>query len=429
MLMTRRNVHALFLSTLISEAYGPHASAYDNLRATNADVAPAAVSNPNFSLQPLTTNANVPVTQSYFVLSSQPGEVHTCTVRVSNVGDSTGNAHLFAVDATTAQTSGVVYNNETDPRNDVSTWTAINGTTITLDAGASQDVSFTIAVPTTVRAGQHVGAIVATGTPPITGGQVTIVSRVAVPIVVNLPPPLTERFMIPSLALGGTEASPGMLVGLRNDGTVLQKPTVNIVVRDAAGHSALTVSTLALNTFVPQTQINYPVAIVPGTLPTGDYSVTVTVTYGTSGQATATLPLAYYYVPTLIAIGPESGETTGGSVVTLAGFGFGTTTDTQVFMDGVVVPSASIQNITARSIRFIAPAHPSGRVAITVKIGGVLVSGSMSYQYNVVTARPPAPHPVAPTQGPVHTGPVMPHPTVTPPPSGTPPPNAQPTRH
>jgi len=372
-------------------------------------VTPATTGGPNFTAYP-----TVPEAQPYFILDTGPGVAINRSVHVVNVGDTAGPVRVFPVDATTGQTSGVVYLGEAAPRTDVGSWIAISGTAFTLNPNESRDIPFTVTVPALPRPGQHLGGLVVVGAPPPAGGQVTIVSQLIVPVLVNLPPPLTESFTITGLARGSDQAPPGLLVGLRNNGNILQKPSVNVVVKNAAGQTVLTVPTFNLDTFVPQTQIDYPLGIAPGALPPGDYFVTVSESWGSgTPQPTvvATFPVAYYYVPTLTDISPSSGIAAGGTTVTLSGFGFGTTADTQVLVNGVALPGASVLSVAARSIRFTAPAHGSGAVTITVRVAGTLASGSMTYTYGPVISQPPAPHPVVA------------------PPVGAPPPMGQPGRH
>lgn len=401
-------------------------TAYDKL---GSRVTPATTGGPNFTAYP-----TVPEAQPYFILNNvQPGDVISSSIHVTNVGDTAGPVRLFPVDATTGQTSGIVYFNEANARTDVGSWIAISGTAVTLNPSQSVDIPFTIIVPPFPRSGQHLGGLVLVGAPP-PGGQVTIVSQFIVSVLVNLPPPLTESFTITGLALGGTQSAPGLLVGLRNNGNILQKPSINVVVKNAAGQTVLNVPTFTLDTFVPQTQINYPLAIAPGALLPGDYFVTVSEMYGSGTPQTmvvATYPIAYYYVPTLTGISPLSGITAGGTTVTLSGFGFGTTADTQVLVNGVALPGASVLSVAARSIRFTAPAHGNGTVTITVRVAVTVASGSMTYTYGPIYSQPIVPHPtVAPPVGapPPNAVPIAPHPVVTPVP-GAATPNYQPGRH
>lgn len=127
----------------------------------------------------------------------------------------------------------------------------------------------------------------------------------------------------------------------------------------------------------------------------GPYAVTVS-TNGALATVAFMLTNALAHVS---GITPVSGSTTGGNTVLLTGFGFGTTANTQVLLDGVALPASSITSVSPTTIDFVAPAHASGAVTITVIVGGVTAAGSATYTYGPVAPLPvgqPAPSPVTP---------------------------------
>ena len=63
----------------------------------------------SFALKPLKYDPALTATKSYFILDAKPGDVIHDQIRVVNTGGRTGTAYLYAVDATTGQTSGAVY--------------------------------------------------------------------------------------------------------------------------------------------------------------------------------------------------------------------------------------------------------------------------------------------------------------------------------
>jgi hypothetical protein len=89
-------------------------------------------------------------------------------------------------------------------------------------------------------------------------------------------------------------------------------------------------------------------------------------------------------------ISPASGDTAGGTSVTLTGAGFGTSATTQVFLDGSALPAASIESVTDTRIVYIAPAHAAGSVTVTVQVSGTALAGSATYTYGTVAPLPGA---------------------------------------
>jgi WxL Interacting Protein, peptidoglycan binding domain/WxL Interacting Protein, host binding domain len=253
-----------------------------------SSVAHADSGQANFALQPVLFDPSNPLTESYFIFDSKPGTVITSHVRVTNSGTAKGSASLYPVDATTGQTSGAVYLNQNDPRKDVGSWLRLGVQQVTLNPGQSQVVSYQITIPGTVRPGQHLGGIVAenltqSSSPQSNSAiQIKVKNLTIVAVQVNLPGPAIEQLAGTGVQAGGEHSYQELLVGLSNTGTVMLKPEGTLQVTDAQGQVVKNMS-LKLDTFLPQTAINYPVAITGKALNVGDYQATLTLTYG-NGQ-------------------------------------------------------------------------------------------------------------------------------------------------
>lgn len=245
---------------------------------------------PQFGLQPVLYDPADPLTKSYFIFDSKPGIVLKSQVRVINSGTATGSVSLYPVDATTGQTSGAVYLNHDDPRKDVGSWMTLGAQQLTLAPGKSQVVSFQVTIPRSVRQGQHLGGIVAenlgqsdkTPSPKPTQNttfRINIKNLTIIAVQINLPGTPVEQLAATGVRAGGQGGYQQLFVGLSNTGTVMIKPYGSLHVADAQGHEVENLS-LKLDTFLPQTAINYPVTITGPALGVGDYQATVDLTYG-----------------------------------------------------------------------------------------------------------------------------------------------------
>jgi hypothetical protein len=254
-----------------------------------------AADGPTFSLQPTTSDPAVPASQSYFILDAQPGQTTGRAVRVQNRGAAVGTVHLYPVDGTTGQNSGAVYLSETDPRADVGAWIAIDGTAYTLNPGESRDVPFTVTVPSSPRAGQHLGGIVAEDTALKTNGvrgggaSATIKTQTIMAVQVTVPGPTVEHLAVTGVTAGGDAGRQLLLLGLRNEGTTMVAPTGTLVVTNAQGAEVQNLP-LKLDKVLPATAIQYPVAVQTKALDAGEYQASVTLTYGQSGETRDTAP-------------------------------------------------------------------------------------------------------------------------------------------
>ena len=248
-----------------------------------ASAAAAAGAGPVFSITP-TTRA------PYFVFNSSPGTQIQGAVRVVNVSSDAGTARLFAVDATTGQTSGAVYESEGAPRRVVGAWTKLAASTLTLGPHQGATVSFSVAVPAGEAAGQYLGGLVAapvvpTATSTTTKGShtfhVNIQEISVVAVQVNLPGPRVRSLRITGVSASGRPGYQTLLLGLDNAGNSLLKGRGRLTV-SRSGRPVLD-QTFPLDTMVPGTSIDYPVYVRGARLPPGLYVATVNVPY-TGGQ-------------------------------------------------------------------------------------------------------------------------------------------------
>ncbi|GAC1347578.1 MAG: hypothetical protein NVSMB27_13300 [Ktedonobacteraceae bacterium] len=247
-------------------------------------IAHATGGEPNFGLQPVLYDPSQPDTQSYFIFDAHPGTVLHNRVRVTNSGTATGTVNLYAVDATTGQTSGVVYLSHNDSRRDVGAWLTLGMQHLTLAPGQSQIVSFAVAIPKTVRPGQHVGGIVAENVTPESSSQsgmfqIHVRNLTIVAVQVNLPGPQIEQLVVTGIQPGGANNYQTLLVGLHNTGTVMLKPSGTLQITNAQGHLLKSLP-LKLDTFLPQTAISYPTYVQRQAFGAGVYRAVLTLRYG-----------------------------------------------------------------------------------------------------------------------------------------------------
>jgi Bacterial protein of unknown function (DUF916) len=250
-----------------------------------AAFAPAAhASSPAFGIRALVHSK-----LGYFVYDAKPGTRVTGKVQITNTGDRVGTVKLFAADATTGQTSGTVYLTSGEKRHDVGAWVRLPAARLELGPGETRIVPFTVVVPSGVAIGQHVGGIVAETAQQATGPkskgkanvQITVRNLAIVAVQVNVPGPTVSRFSILGVHAGGRKGYQQVLVRMRNDGNVMAKPSGSITIEDSKGNQVLS-QDFQLDTFLPQTTIDYPVNVTKQALDVGTYSTRVKLSYGGS---------------------------------------------------------------------------------------------------------------------------------------------------
>jgi hypothetical protein len=244
---------------------------------------PAAV----FSIAPVSG-------QPYFVLHAHPGQLLQGSARVTNVGQVAGAVRLYAVDAATGQTSGAVYLPIGAPRRGVGRWISLQSSELTLNPRASEIVSFTVRVPGNAGAGQQLGGLVAAPVLPIQRNasrrgrrtfRVEVREISVVAVLVDLSGPAVQRIKITGVSASGRPGYQILVIGLGNDGDELVKGRGSLAVSTPSGRRVLT-RRFALDTFVPHSEIGYPVYVSGRRLPAGSYRATVSITYGADHRLT-----------------------------------------------------------------------------------------------------------------------------------------------
>ena len=227
----------------------------------------------------------------YFVYALPPGSVQQGGVIVSNSGTAAGTIKLFAADATTGRTTGTVYLTDRKPTR-VGSWISLSDTSLTLKPGQHKTVRFTVRVPANEKPGQRVGGVVAETSRRVTGPaskqkasvQIRIRDLTIVAVQVNVPGPPVIGFTIGGVKTGGQRGFQEVVTHIENDGNVLVKPSGSVTVLDAQGKT-LQVLTFKMDTFLPETSIDYPV-LLKKALPPGDYTADVKLAIpGASGAA------------------------------------------------------------------------------------------------------------------------------------------------
>jgi hypothetical protein len=242
---------------------------------------------PSMGLQPAYYDPNSPVTRSYFIFNTTPNAHFKSAVRVSNTGLVAGHATLYSTDATTGATSGTVYMGQNYKSKEVGAWINLSASSFTLLPGQSRLVSFDVTLPKNVRSGQYVGGIAMEVTPLNTTqslvqkkGQMQIRTRIITIVAVELifPGAAIEALSATGVQGGGANNYQILSLKLQNTGTMMIKPHGTLELFNALGHRLQTVP-VNMDTFLPNTSINYPIYLKQ-TLGTGKYQALLVLKYG-----------------------------------------------------------------------------------------------------------------------------------------------------
>jgi hypothetical protein len=243
-----------------------------------APIAAAATKGPVFGLRAVGNPK-----RGYFIYTLTPGGAKHGAVIVSNTGTASGTVKLFPADATTGNTSGTVYLTDQKPVH-AGAWITLDKSRLTLAPGAHKQVGFTVDVPKGAGAGQWVGGIVAETTHQVTGPkskqkanvQIRIRDLTIVAVQVNVPGKPVISVKVGDVKTGGQHGFQQVITNMQNAGNVLVKPFGTISILDSAG-KRLQMLTFTMDTFLPQTTIDYPVLLKKALAP-GSYQAIVHLT-------------------------------------------------------------------------------------------------------------------------------------------------------
>lgn len=267
----------LWLSVLGAALLGAFAAAAPATAASGA---------PIFALVPQHYDPALNATRSYFVAVARPGTTFTNSVRVRNMGTTTGTALLYAVDATTGQTSGAVYLGHGSPRRGVGGWITLGARSVTLAPGQSRIVPITVHVPSGAHAGDHLGGIVAENEAVSRASghgalQIRVRHLTIAAVEVQVPGRAATRLDAMGVRAGGEHGYQYVYLHLENQGALTTKPFGRVLIAATDGTTVAT-RDLTLDTFLPGSAIDYPVLLPKQALQPGNYRATVELTYASS---------------------------------------------------------------------------------------------------------------------------------------------------
>jgi hypothetical protein len=258
-----------------------------------APLAAAAAKGPVFGLRAV-GNPKL----GYFVYPMRAGSVQHGGVIISNSGTATGTVKLFTADATTGRTTGTVYLTDRKPKR-VGAWISLSASSLTLKPGQHRTVNFTVRVPTNAKPGQWVGGVVAETSRQVKGPkskqkanvQINIRDLTIVAVQVNTPAHPVHAFTIGRVKAGGQHGFQELVTHIANAGNVLVKPKGTVTVFDSRGGKLQTL-TFKMDTFLPQTAIDYPL-LLKKALPPGDYKTSIRLLVPEASGAAAQVVTAH----------------------------------------------------------------------------------------------------------------------------------------
>ncbi len=179
-----------------------------------------------------------------FYLAAAPGQHVTDAVTLTNRGDRPRTFRLYAADAHhTARDGGFALRGPDEPRRAVAAWTKLDRERVTVPAGGTVRVGFTLTVPDRAAPGDHPGAVAALEERPgeaaaarIIGVRQAVAARLYLRVIGPTAPALAVRDVTVDRR-GGAAAE--VSYTLHNTGNVTLRPRVTLTASGALGRRLL----------------------------------------------------------------------------------------------------------------------------------------------------------------------------------------------
>lgn len=199
----------------------------------------AAADNGRWSVLPAATTVGQ---RPYFYLSAPPGGEVRDTVTVANRTDRPRTFLLYAADAhNTARDGGFALRGPDEPRLGAAAWTRLSRERITVPAGGTADVPFTVAVPERAEPGDHPGAVVAVEDGPATptGRGIGVRQAVAARLYLRVAGPTAPALAVEDVRVAGNATGAVVTYTLHNLGNVTLRPRATLTASGFLGRNLL----------------------------------------------------------------------------------------------------------------------------------------------------------------------------------------------
>lgn len=230
----------------------------------SASASVSAVSSGGIGGRPANPDPNNPRTQSIFILNVDKGEEKKDVILVANNSDKAQTIEIYAVDGMVTNTGAFTCSQQSEAKQAVGAWTKIDKQTVTLQPSKTEEVGFTLSMPTTADVGEHNGCIVfqVAEDQGETSGNVRIRTRQAIRLVATVPGDLQRNIEISNFSTGLDNGKQIYTLNLKNTGNVsadvdakvyLSSIFGNVVYENGGGYPVLAGQKLDL-TFIDESR-------------------------------------------------------------------------------------------------------------------------------------------------------------------------------
>ncbi len=199
--------------------------------------APASQAASGVGGRPALPREDEPRSQSIFLHTIKTGETIDDKVLVSNQTDKTETVLVYAVDAIATNTGSFTCKQKAEPSTDAGSWIHLAKSEVTLAAGKSDIVDFTITAPKNADVGEHNACLAfeSKGDEGEINGNLRIRTRSAVRVALTIPGKLNRQLAIDSYTVTQDNFNQRYTIVLNNTGNVSADTDIMVELRTLLG--------------------------------------------------------------------------------------------------------------------------------------------------------------------------------------------------
>lgn len=190
-----------------------------------------------FGGRPAYPRADNPRTESIFVHTLEPGAVQKEGITVVNNSTETKTVLVYAADSTPSTGGAFACKQFSEEKTDVGSWISLNKTELTLSAGSTQIVPFTITVPANAGVGEHNGCVLIQEKKPKRDDQpgVNLSIRTGLRVAIMVPGDIERKLEIAGFDYKRQKWVIILSPRVRNAGNVSIDADVSVITRHSFG--------------------------------------------------------------------------------------------------------------------------------------------------------------------------------------------------
>lgn len=187
--------------------------------------------------RPANPDPNNPRTQSIFIYTLDRGASKQDQVLISNNTTKKQTIELYPVDGVVTNTGAYTCRQQSEPRQDLGDWIKLTSSKVTLNAGQSKKVNFTVTMPKMADVGEHDACLVFQNADDqaTTQGSVQLHTRQAIRVVATVPGDLKHDVSIQSFTVNKNSGKIMYHLTVKNVGNVSADIDAKVTVKSLFG--------------------------------------------------------------------------------------------------------------------------------------------------------------------------------------------------